>query len=311
MATPGPEIIAVGGAKGGIGKSILASNLGVLLSNAGRHCILIDMDLGGANLHLYLGEMAPGPGINDFLTKKVPTLAAAMRKTKFGPDLIVGDSTQFGIANLHFARKLKLLKAIRNLEADYVILDLGGDTAYNVLDFFLAADHQLVLTTCEPAAYLNAYSLIKMALYRKMLRIFGPESPYRNRKDSDLSAIIQEFIDSKNGSSAKPVKALIEQVKTQQPENLATLQMLIESFAPHIILGMTDEQSMQEKVVRRIQEVSQKMLGIQVGYLGCIPYLPEIKNSVQELVPVVAKDPQGAFAKCIHAMMIKGGLQLN
>jgi MinD-like ATPase involved in chromosome partitioning or flagellar assembly len=51
-----------------------------------------------------------------------------------------------GGANIHFARKLKFLKALKNLEADDIILDLGGDTSYNVLDFFLAADHQLVIT---------------------------------------------------------------------------------------------------------------------------------------------------------------------
>ena len=140
-----------------------------------------------------------------------------MSQTKYGPYLIGGDSAQLGAANIHFARKLKLLKALKNLEADYVILDLGGDTSYNVLDFFLAADHQLVFTTCDPASYLDTYSFIKMALYRKLGRIFGPESLFRHQKDAELAGIIQEFLNSKNGTRAKSVGELMQKVNKNQP----------------------------------------------------------------------------------------------
>jgi flagellar biosynthesis protein FlhG len=78
-----------------------------------------------------------------------------------------------------FRSKLKLLRALKTIDADYVILDLGGDTTYNILDFYLAADQGLVLTTCEPASYLDAYGFIKMSLHRKLIRLFGPESAYR------------------------------------------------------------------------------------------------------------------------------------
>ena len=61
------KIIAVGGAKGGIGKSIFAANLGTLLSSMGWKTVIVDLDLGGANLHLYLGETSLKWNINDFL----------------------------------------------------------------------------------------------------------------------------------------------------------------------------------------------------------------------------------------------------
>lgn len=61
------KLIAVGGAKGGIGKSLFAANLGVILSSAGLKTIVVDLDLGGANLHFYLGETALDKKINDFL----------------------------------------------------------------------------------------------------------------------------------------------------------------------------------------------------------------------------------------------------
>ena len=123
----GAKVIAVGGAKGGIGKSIFAANLGVYLSTLGLKVVLADLDLGGANLHLYLGRrMAKGRNLNDFLKGRVGRLDEIATHTDYGPLLIGGDGSELGIANIHFARKLKLLKALRKIEADYVVLDLGG-----------------------------------------------------------------------------------------------------------------------------------------------------------------------------------------
>jgi flagellar biosynthesis protein FlhG len=265
------------------------------------------MDLGGANLHLYLGETSLRHTLHDFLAKASPSLKAIMSPTQYGPYLIGGDSGQLGAANIPFARKLKFLKAIRNLEADDVILDLGGDTSYNVLDFFLAADHQLVFTTCDPASYLDAYSFIKTALYRKLVRMFGPESPYRHQKNAELAMIIRDFTSPKRSTRAKSVRELMQEVNQDHPHLFSPLQMAVRSFAPQIVMSMMDGESTAKKVFGRIQDVSQKMLGIQVGYLGNISYQPEIKHSAQSLVPVVARNPKGIFAECIRKIL--AGLQ--
>ena len=63
------KVIAVGGAKGGIGKSIFAINLALLLSSVGR-TVIIDLDLGGANLHLYLGETIVARQITQYTSRR-------------------------------------------------------------------------------------------------------------------------------------------------------------------------------------------------------------------------------------------------
>ena len=297
------NIVAVGGAKGGIGKSIFAANLGVYLSMCRQRTVLVDMDLGGANLHLYLGKNSLEHSINDFLTKAAPSLNAIMSHTRYGPYLIGGNSSHLGAANIHFARKLKLIRAVKKLEADYVILDLGGDTSYNVIDYFLTADCQLVVTTCDPASYLEAYSFIKVALHRKLSRMFGPESPFHAQKNSELEIIIRDFVQSSNGTSGKPIETLIQQVHAVQPQNTALLKGVINSFSPQIIVNLTDDDANVDGVVTRIQEVSQKMLSLQVGFLGSIPYQPEIKQSARDLVPVVARYPKGRYSESISKML--------
>ena len=299
------KIIAIGGAKGGIGKSIFAANLGVLLSSMGWRTAVADLDLGGANLHLYLGETFLKWNINDFLNKRAPTLQKIMIKNRYGPQLIGGNSSQLGASNISFSRKLKLLKAIKDIDANYVIIDLGGDTSYNIIDFFLAADHGIVMTTCDPASYLDAYNFIKVALYRKLNRLFGLESTFNDRKDRDLERLIHEATMSTNGSNVGSIEELMERVKRRRSQGLPLVSQTISAFNPYLIFNKVTHNSSVIQIVDRIQEVSRKKLSIDVKYLGNLSYQTEIESSAMDLVPVVAKYPKGSLAKEMSGIMEK------
>ena len=304
-----PEIIAVGGAKGGIGKSIFAANLGVFLSSRGMRTVLVDLDLGAANLHLYLGETFLECNVNDFLARRVPTINEIIVPTKYGPYLIGGDSSQLGAANINFSRKLKLLRSIKAIDADYVIIDLGGDTSYNIVDFFLAADHGFVLTTCDPASFLDAYNFIKVSLYRKLNRLFGPESSLNAKKDEALERLISEATLSTNGSMVPDIDQLIKRVSEQQPWNLRLIGQALKTFNPNLIVNMVAEDSDATKVINRIQDVSRTKLSIQVGYLANIPYQAEIKRSAKDLVPVVVRYPKGILSEVMEHVIDEIGHQ--
>lgn len=299
------KIIAVGGAKGGIGKSIFAANLGVLLSSMGWNTVLADLDLGGANLHLYLGETFLKWSINDFLNKRAPALQEIMIRNRYGPQLIGGNSSQLGASNINFSRKLKLLKAIKCIDANYVIIDLGGDTSYNIIDFFLAADHGIVMTTCDPASYLDAYNFIKVALYRRLNRLFGSESTFSGRKDSDLERLIYEATMPTDGSNVESMEELMERVRKQQPQSLPLVNEAISTFNPYLIVNRVTHNSNAIQIVERIQEVSRRMLSIDVRYLGSLPYQSEIESSARDLVPIVARYPKGDLAKKIGNIIDK------
>ncbi|MEE8430721.1 MAG: P-loop NTPase [Candidatus Desulfatibia sp.] len=290
------KIVAIGGAKGGIGKSLLAANLGVLLSSKGFRTVVVDLDLGGANLHLYLGETFIKSNINDFLDKSVSTLQQTMISTKYGPLLIGGNSSQLGAANISFMRKLKLMKAVKNLDADFIIIDLGGDTSYNIIDFFLLADHGIVMTTCDPASYLEAYNFIKMALYRKLNRLFGPESKYKAQKDNDLEKLIVEATMSTNGSKVVKVDDLVKKVKRQFPRSLSVLKEAISTFRPYLVVNRIPPNFNESQIIKRIQKVTRQMLSIEVRYLESFFYHPEVELSARSLVPTVVKSASGDLA---------------
>ena len=297
------KIIAVGGAKGGIGKSMFAANLGVFLSNKGYKTVVVDLDLGGANLHLCLGETFLKRSINDFLNKNVESLQEIMFKSRYGPLLIGGDSSRLGSANISFNQKLNLLKALKQIDTDYVIIDLGGDTTFNIIDFYLAADHGIVMTTCDPTSYLDAYNFIKTALYRKLNRIFGVESKIKAQRDFEFQKLIYDATMSPNGSRVLRIKDLIERVKNQNPQGLSVLAEAISSFNPCLLVNRVPHDCSATQMVKRIQEVSKKILSIKVGYLGSIPYLPEIEFSARNLVPIMARHPNDNLAKMMDRFL--------
>jgi flagellar biosynthesis protein FlhG len=299
------KLIAVGGAKGGIGKSLFVANLGVLLSQLGKKTVLVDLDLGAANLHLYMGVWSLPHRVDDFLTKKVATINDIMVPTKYGPLLIGGGVGKLGDANIHFARKQKLLRALKTIDADYVILDLGGDTTFNILDFYLAADQGFVLTTCEPASYMDAYGFIKLSLHRKLTRLFGAESEFRNGRDHQLELLIKDHILSNASAQGRHISDLIRRIEREQPVHGQLIKKVVADFRPATIVTMVQVQEQVDELVTRLQNVSRKILSVDLNFFGCLPFEKQIQQSARELVPHVSKTPDGNFAKALRRIVLK------
>ena len=135
--TQSPKIWAVGGGKGGIGKSVLSILISMALAEKGQDTVVIDGDLGGANLHTFMGIRTPSRTLNDFISRQYATLdEVCMGTEQKGLRIICGASEVLTLANLQYTQKVKILQAISKIEADHVILDLGAGTGFNTLDFF-------------------------------------------------------------------------------------------------------------------------------------------------------------------------------
>ena len=304
------KIIAIGGAKGGIGKSIVVANLSVLLAAKGFKVTAVDLDLGGANLHLCLGnKVLLQNNINDFLKKRVDTLQDISIKSEYGPYLIGGDSAQLGAANIDFGRKLKLLKAVQNINSDFIILDLGGDTSYNIIDFFLKADYGIVLTTRDSASYIGAYHFLKAAMYRRFNRLFGPESKFRMYKNHQLEQLIHEMMNPPGGGWPKSVHELLERVRQDQPDHFPFMSEVVENFRSYLVVNKVPNRLLGNfdvnPIITRIQQVTKTWLAKEVTYLGSISFQTEVENSAIDLVPVVVKYPKGKMAEELNTITAK------
>ncbi|MEK6194587.1 MAG: P-loop NTPase, partial [Deltaproteobacteria bacterium] len=204
--TEPPIIWAVGGGKGGVGKSVLSTIFALWLARMGKRTIIVDVDLGGANVHTLLGIKSPPKTINDYITKKYPNLEDICINTGVeNLRLLSGASEILSLANLQFAQKMKIIQGLRQLNAEYVILDLGAGTSYNVLDFFLIAQRQVVMLTPQPISIQNSYAFVRNAVYRKLSRI-------SSQKPGMLS-IIKSAMDPKNELNVRTIKELFQVIR--------------------------------------------------------------------------------------------------
>jgi flagellar biosynthesis protein FlhG len=267
--------------------------------------VLVDLDLGASNLHLYMGLWSLPHCIDDFLNKTVSCIDDIMVPTKYGPRLIGGGGCKLGDANIHFSRKVKLLRAIKDLDADYVIIDLGGDTTYNILDFYLAADQGLILTTCEPASYMDAYGFIKLSLQRKLTRLFGAESVNYKNRDRHLEQLIRDFFFSSDTAHARHISNLLSHLENEYPSQVPFVKKVIDDFRPATIVTMIQAQAQVDELVTRLRNVSRKILSIDLDYFGCLPFESQVQQSAVDLVPYVSKTSNGNFTKALRRITLR------
>ncbi|PYQ52404.1 MAG: hypothetical protein DMF78_11375 [Acidobacteria bacterium] len=186
LPQPRRQVWSIGGGKGGIGKSLLAASLGWYLARLGKRVVLVDADLGGANLHTCLGVPGPARTLGDFIQRRVARIEDVVVDTPFPRlQLISGASDVLGAANIKYQQKVRVLNRVRALDVDVVLLDLGAGTSNNILDFFLVADVSLLAVVPEPTSIENGYRFIKSALYRR-LRMAAPTAAAREVIDGAL-----------------------------------------------------------------------------------------------------------------------------
>lgn len=279
-------IISIGGGKGGVGKSILSIALGTVLARKGKSVVLADLDLGAANLHTYLGIRGRTPGIADFILGKVPSLENILVETSV-PRLGLISGAEFvpGATNPAHWMKLKLMRHLKSLPADYVIIDLGAGVQFNTLDFFGISEHGIVITAPEPGAVMNAYSFIKGALYRKMQNIF--------KNHPEISALIEN--ETKVGDSEKrfTLEWLTEKLTVAAPDLLPLISEIEQSFTPALIINRAPE-GQTHLLVQNLISLCREKLGIKLDHLGDLPDVREISNHLLN-VPRFFDLPVGAL----------------
>jgi flagellar biosynthesis protein FlhG len=155
------RIITVSSGKGGVGKTNLSINLAIAYSQIGKKVVLLDADLGLANVNVILGII---PEFNLYnLIKNNKTMKEILIDTKVGIHIIAGASGFSKIANLDDEERDRFISEMSELSfADIIIIDTSAGVSNNVLSFIAAADEAVIITTPEPTAITDAYGIIKI-----------------------------------------------------------------------------------------------------------------------------------------------------
>jgi flagellar biosynthesis protein FlhG len=288
-----PRIWAVGGGKGGVGKSVIAANLGVVLAEAGHRVVLVDADLGGANLHTLLGIANPQATLSDFIARRVKKLDEIMMPTAHEQLwLVSGARALLEMANPKHTQKTKILRHVSALPADHVILDLGAGSAFNVLDFFLAARRGILVVTPEATSVENAYHFLKAAFFRKLKR-----AEPRHRVRTAINQAMQE----RDGRPIRSPRDLITRVMLIDP--IAGAGVLAESstFNPALLVNRIERPD-DQKLGTEICTACRDYFGNEMGCLGHIPTDRLLARSVQERRPAATLYPESPFVRSLRSI---------
>ncbi len=165
MASSFPLVLSVTSGKGGVGKTNVSVNLAYSLTKLGKRVLLLDADLGLANVDVLLGL---APSLNLFhLFHEGAKLDDIIYSTPYGFPILPASSGVGEMLELSTGQKLELLESMDALEdkLDYLIVDTGAGINENVLYFNLAAQEKLIVLTPDPTSLTDAYALIKVLKY--------------------------------------------------------------------------------------------------------------------------------------------------
>jgi flagellar biosynthesis protein FlhG len=287
----------VGGGKGGIGKTFLAANLGAVAALGGKSVVLVDLDLGGANLHTCLGVRgAARVNLADWLDERVPDLEKVAIETPIPKlRLILGALGQAGAAETTQAQRAGLLDALRALPADLVILDLAAGSERPTLDFFLVSDESFVIVTPEPTSIENAYAFLRGAFYRRLSQAMQT-SPVRD--------LVREGMAARNERGIRTPADLLGHVEQLDRDEGARFRRLLDEFRPRLILNQV-RSSEDVKIGFSIQSACHKYFGFALEYVGYVNFDDAVWRSVKASRPLVLAHPQSDGALYIRRIVKK------
>ena len=167
-----PKVLSVASGKGGVGKTNLVANLGYAFTQLGKRILILDADLGLANIDVLLG-LTPRYTI-EHLFDRTKTFAELLIKGPGGMSIMPASSGVMDLVDLKEEQKLFLLSEIDLMagQIDLLLIDTGAGISSNVLYFNMAAQESIVIVTPEPTSITDAYALIKVLSVRFKKRTF-------------------------------------------------------------------------------------------------------------------------------------------
>jgi flagellar biosynthesis protein FlhG len=284
------RVIAIGGGKGGIGKSLISANLGIELARRGKRVMLVDADLGGANLHTTLGIDLPRRTLSDFIERRASRIEDVVTPTGVeNLGLVSGALDHLDAANPHHAQKMRFMRHVQQLDVDFAILDLGAGTHANVLDFFLVSDHGVLVLVPEPTAVENAYRFVKAAFWRRMrnvAQVYGYDPLLRNVMEG--------------GSFRSPVE-LLATFGERDPEAGRNLARHLAAFRPRLVVNQARTE--QDAVIGQgVVAAWRKYFGLEMDFLGTIAYDADMWKAVRERRPLLLDRPDVPAARSFAAI---------
>lgn len=253
----GRKIVAVGGGKGGVGKSLIAQSFAVYLAQLGKRVVLVDADPTGANLHIPLGVERPKRvhlGEHEPEVTLIPTIVPGLR-------LLVAPLEASAQGSIKASRKTRLLNVLRTMVADDVVIDVGPGTSPSACDLFLAADVGVLVTVPEPQSVETTYRFVR-ALFARDLRRLVRQDRSRLRTLDRLLGELDEL--------PLPMELTRHLLRVEPPLGELAAQVLAR-MRPRLVINQTRVRTDLE-LGTWMAQVSERRTGVTLDPLGVVEH---------------------------------------
>jgi flagellar biosynthesis protein FlhG len=272
-AEAGSTIIAIGGGKGGVGKSFISSSIAIFLAHMGYDTLAIDLDLGGANLHTSFGLPLSNRGINEFIVDPSLEFSDLVQPTHWPKlKLVSGSSETLDVANIDALQRSRIMSAIYRHKADFTVLDLSAGTHHSTLDFFLMAHQKVVVFTPDPSSIENAYRFLKAAFFRKLRR-------YEHQLQ--LKDQIDELLANRSALNIKNPADLLKVLITREPIIGMKLKGILSDLNFQVVLNQARTRQ-EVDMGQAMQSVCNKYFGFPCELLGALEYDNAVWQSMRQ-----------------------------
>jgi flagellar biosynthesis protein FlhG len=293
------RIITVTGAKGGVGKTIFATNLSLYLATIGRSVVLVDADGAGSNVRTALGlpfgktpprragSEAPEP------LDRVETATAFTDSGFAGLQILNAQLDHPMTAAARASRRRKLLANLPALDCDYAVIDLGSGIDHELVDLYLAADTAAFLVTPDPMAIENTYRFARAAFARRLRQALAD--------DKQRASLTQHL--SRWAYAPSPVD-LVEHLRGIAPELRATAESLLESFSLKLVVNQVRVRADLE-LGELMRTASRQRLGVLLDYLGYIDFDDTVWSCLRSRRPLLIESPGSKASRNIEKLSRK------
>ena len=290
------QIIPVASGKGGVGKSLLSANLAIALGQQGKKVVLVDLDLGASNLHLVIGQKPGAASLGSWFTEKSDFKDIIQQTDYQNVSFIAGDSQIPDLTSLKHVQKVRLIRNLKNIDTDYIILDLGAGTHQFILDMFLLTPQGIVVSAPAVTATLNGYLFLKNATFRLLYTTFKRGTPGRAYLDNlkKDSATMQKLY----------IPNLIQFLANCDPANTQIFISRMQQFRPRLVMNMIEDPKDADRA-QRIKSSCNQYLGLEIEYLGLM-YRDMLQDkALASQLPVVVYKPQSVLGQAIYRIADK------
>ena len=287
-------IIPIASGKGGVGKSFLAANLAVALAQLGKTVVVADLDFGGSNLHTCLGLHNNHPGIGDFLRARYGELKDLLVATEEeNLKLLAGDVRSPFLANMHHAQKMRLIYNLKQLDCEYLILDLGSGSTYNTLDYFGMSQLGMIITTPEHTSTMNMLAFLKLFAFRVIERSL-PKNTFLNEKlrESYNRSVMEEVL---------TVRGLLDEISTIDSDVAQNAEQNWIRYRPRVIFNkckMPDELD----ILPALENTLDQNLLLRCDFFGCLFSDPAVSITFQQRKTLKTVGPNSDILEDINLL---------